>query len=351
MIRLIGLAATVAVAIATGTPAAAQDHSHHAMGNAQSGGEEISCEREAERHRAMGHPVPEGACEPARKTAPGDAHGGHGAMQHSGMDHSQMDHSQMNRKQAEALIPVLPPPPSAGSGPPTAADAIWGAEAMRDSRNALGRDGGGMMTSGVILDRFEYRIRDGRDGYLWDGDAWYGGDLDRVWLESEGEGSFGEEIEDADIAILYGRAISPWFDLQTGVRQDLTGPARTYLDLGVQGLAPYLFEVEADLFLSTEGDVTARAEVELDQRVTQRLVLQPRAEIALAAQDVPELGIGAGLDTIEAGVRLRYEIAREFAPYVGIEQEWKIGRSADYAREEGEDPSVTNYVVGVRFWF
>jgi len=349
MIRTIGLAAVAA--LGTGTPAMAQDHSHHAMDQAQSGEAKSDCEREAERHRAMGHPVPDGACERASETAPGNDHRGHGAMPHSGMDHSQMDHSQMNHERAKAAIPILPPPPSAGSGPPRAADAVWGAEAMRDSRDALARDGGGMMTSGVILDRFEYRIRDGRDGYLWDGDAWYGGDLNRVWLESEGEGSFGEEIEDADIALLYGRAISPWFDLQAGVRQDLTGPARTYLDLGVQGLAPYLFEVEADLFLSTEGDVTARAEVELDQRVTQRLVLQPRAEIALSAQDVPELGIGAGVDTIEAGVRLRYEIAREFAPYVGIEQEWKTGRSADYAREESEDPSVTNYVVGVRFWF
>lgn len=121
--------------------------------------------------------------------------------------------------------------------------------------------------------------------------------------------------------------------------------------VGIQGLAPYLFEVDAAAFLSDQGDLTARIEVELDQKVTQRLILQPRAEINLAAQDVPELGIGAGLDTVEAGLRLRYEFVREFAPYLGIEQEWAFDGSADYARSAGQDPSVTHYVVGLRFWF
>ena len=146
-------------------------------------------------------------------------------------------------------------------------------------------------------------------------------------------------------------AIGPWWDLQTGVRHDFTGPDRTYAVIGVQGLAPYLFEVDAAAFLSHKGDVTARIEAELDQRITQRLILQPRAEVNLAAQDVPELGIGSGLDKAEIGLRLRYEISREFAPYIGVEQEWKAGRSADYARAAGEDASVTNFVVGVRFWF
>lgn len=335
--------ATLAAALLAGTtaPALAQDHSGHTMPAAPVTPGQTQCEAEAARHRAMGHAVPEEACVPSADQTDG----------HSGMDHSAMDHSAMDHAPASSEIPILPPPPSAGSGPPNAADAIWGVAAMRASRGALGRDNGGMATAGLVLDRLEYRARAGEDGFLWDGDAWYGGDINRIWLESEGEGIFGEGVEDADIALLYGRAISPWFDLQAGVRQDLTGPGRTYLDLGIQGLAPYLFEVEADLYMSSKGDLTATAEVELDQRVTQRLVVQPRAEIALAAQDVPELGIGAGLDTIEAGLRLRYEIAREFAPYVGIEQEWKIGGSADYARAAGEDPSVTNYVVGLRLWF
>lgn len=355
MTRSIALAASLFASIAS--PARGQDHSAH---EAQRSAEASACEREAERHRAMGHAVPAGRCAPTGHDGQDDGAMDHGAMDHDAMDHGavedgSMDHGAMDHgvmvSSAPAAIPILPPPAVAGSGLPRAADAIWGAEAMRESRDALRRDHGGQNYARLILDRFEYRARNGVDGFLWDGDAFYGGDLERVWLESEGEGAFGEGIEEADLALLYGRAVSPWFDLQAGIRQDLTGPKRTYLDLGIQGLAPYLFHVEADLYLSNEGDLTAAAELELDQRITQRVILQPRAEIALAAQDVPELGIGAGVDQIEAGLRLRYEIAREFAPYVGVEQEWKLGQSANYARAGGEDPSMTHYVVGLRFWF
>jgi copper resistance protein B len=105
------------------------------------------------------------------------------------------------------------------------------------------------------------------------------------------------------------------------------------------------------MFVSHRGDLTARVEAEVDQRITRRLILQPRAEVNLSAQDVPRLGVGSGLDNVEVGVRLRYEFAREFAPYIGVEQSWRMGQSADFARAAGQDPSVTNYVVGVRFWF
>ena len=135
------------------------------------------------------------------------------------------------------------------------------------------------------------------------------------------------------------------------MRQDLAGPATTHAVIGVQGLAPYLFEVDAALFVSHRGDVTARIEAELDQRITERLILQPRAELGLAAQDIPRLGIGAGLDKVELGLRLRYEISREFAPYIGVEQTWRVGRGASFARAAGHDPSVTSLVAGVRFWF
>ncbi len=197
----------------------------------------------------------------------------------------------------------------------------------------------------------EYRAREGDDGYLFDVQGYYGGDLNKFWFKSEGEGSFGEKIESAEVQALYSRAIAPFFDLQAGIRQDFAPMDRTYAVVGIQGLAPYLFEVDAAAFLSDKGDLTGRVEAELDQRITQRLVLQPRVEVSLSAQDIPELGIGAGLDTVETGLRLRYHFTREFAPYIGVDQEWKIGQSADYARLEGEDPSVTNYMVGVRFWF
>jgi copper resistance protein B len=135
------------------------------------------------------------------------------------------------------------------------------------------------------------------------------------------------------------------------LRQDVQGPNTSYGVIGVQGLAPYLFEVDAALFVSHRGDVTARIEAEADQRITRSLILQPRSELNLAARDIPQLGIGAGLDNFEVGLRLRYEIVREFAPYIGVEQSWKVGRSATYARALGEDPSVTNFVVGIRSWF
>ncbi len=275
----------------------------------------------------------------------------HGQMDHGQMDHGQMDHSAMGHSPAPAAIPNAPPPAAAGSGPPRAADAIWGTEAMRASREALARENGGMTTSWFQGDRAEYRLRAGRDGYLWDVQGYYGGDIDKFWFKSEGEGSFGEESEAAEVQALLSHAIGPFTDIQAGVRQDFAPRDRTYAVFGVQGLAPYNYEYDLAAFLSDKGDLTARLEVELDQRITQRLILQPRAEVGLSAQDVPELGIGAGLDAVELGLRLRYEFAREFAPYVGVEQEWKVGTSADFARADGEDPTVTNYVVGIRFWF
>lgn len=252
-----------------------------------------------------------------------------------------------------AMAPTVetPPPPAAGTGPARAADAIWGAEAMAPSRAALARGMGAMTLSKVMADRLEYRAREGRDGYLWDVQGWYGGDTDKLWIRSQGEGNFGEKPGQAEVQALWSHAIGPWFDLQTGLRQDLAGPDRTHAVIGIQGLAPYRFDVKAAAFVSNKGDITARIEAELDQRVTQRLILQPRAELNLSAQDVPELRVGSGLDKGELGLRLRYEIAREFAPYIGVEHEWRMGGSADYARAAGEKASQTNVVAGVRMWF
>ncbi|MEP2103453.1 MAG: copper resistance protein B [Parasphingorhabdus sp.] len=284
-------------------------------------------------------------------------HQGHGSHQmqenppakSEPVDHSQMDHGQMDHGTGNA------PPPTSGpvdqSGPPRAADAIWGAEAMRASRKALYDEHGDMKLFWFQGDRAEYRAREGDNGYLWDVQGYYGGDINKFWFKSEGEGSFGEPIEDAEILALYSRAIAPFFDLQAGIRQDLTGPTRTHAAVGIQGLVPYMFEVDAAVFLSDKGDLTARIEAEYDQRLTQRLILQPRAEINLSAQDIPELGVGAGINNLELGLRLRYEITPEFAPYIGVEQEWKLSDSRDFARAAGEDPSIINYVVGLRFWF
>ncbi|MFM7027625.1 MAG: copper resistance protein B [Chakrabartia sp.] len=244
-----------------------------------------------------------------------------------------------------------PPPPEAGSGPPRAADAIWGAEVMQGSRHQEHGAHGASSTLWVQADRLESHVRQGRDGYLWDLQGYYGGPTNRLWLKSEGEGAFGEKVEDAEVQALWSKAVLPYWDLQIGARQDVGGPNTSHAVIGFQGLAPYFFEVDAAAFLSHRGDVTARLEAELDQRITQRLIVQPRAELNLAAQDIPELGIGAGVDKIELGLRLRYEVIREFAPYIGIEQIWRTGASAAFTRQKGEDPSTTSLVLGVRFWF
>ena len=275
------------------------------------------------------------------------------AGQMSGMDHDNMEMSGGDMDGMDMAMPMAdaPPPPEAGSGPANAADAIYGAEAMQASREQLANENGGLMLYWVMADRAEYRIRDGKNGYLWDAQGYYGGDIDKLWLKTEGEGSFGSKIESAEFQALWSHAIGPFFDFQTGVRQDFAPRDRTYAVAGVQGLVPYVFEIDSAAFLSDKGDLTARFEGEYDQRITQKLILQPRLEVNLSAQDIPELGIGAGIDTIEMGLRLRYEFVREFAPYIGIAQEWKLGQSAAYARADGENPSVTNFVLGIRFWF
>lgn len=340
MIRL-GLATLASLALAS--PALAQDHGAHQGAPDPHAGHDMTAPEVVDPHAGHNMPAPDApSAEPD-------------AME--GMDHSQMDHS-MTGDGGEASAPAspapdmeTPPPPEAGSGPPRAADAIWGADAMRASRLDLQQNHGDFNLLWFQADRAELQMRDGADGYLWDLQGYYGGTTSRFWFKSEGEGSFGEPIDDVEIQALYSRAIAPFFDVQAGIRQDLAGPDTTYAVVGIQGLAPYMFELDAALFVSHRGDLTARLEAELDQRITQRLIVQPRAELNLSAQDVPQLGIGAGIDSFEVGIRLRYEIIREIAPYIGIEQNWRVGQSADFARAAGEDPSVTNYVVGIRLWF
>ncbi|MBO9582035.1 MAG: copper resistance protein B [Sphingobium sp.] len=242
---------------------------------------------------------------------------------------------------------AAPPPPMDHY-----ADRQFPPAEMARARARMMREQGGRTLSQVMFNLAEYRAQKGGDSYHWDGEAWVGGDVDRLWLKSEGEGTFGDRLESGEAQALYSRAIDPFFNLQAGVRHDFgRGPKRTYATVGVEGLAPYMFEVEGALFLSTKGDLLGRLEGYYDQRITQRLILQPRVELNLSAQDVPESRIGAGLVDTELGLRLRYEVRRQLAPYVGISYEAKTGRTADFARADGEGPSRTSFVAGVRFWF
>ncbi len=245
-----------------------------------------------------------------------------------------------------------PPPPAALSGPAHAADAIWGEAAMTGARALLRRENGDVRATAVIIERLEARFGDGEETWLWDVGGWTGGDINRFWWKSEGEGDFDGEIE-GEVQALYSRAVSPFWDVQAGVRQDFREDREnpTHLVLGLQGLAPHWWEVDAAAFLSTAGDLTARVEAEYDQRITQRLILQPRVEVEAAAAEVPELGLGSGLTHVEAGLRLRYEIAKEFAPYVGVEWSRDLGGTADLTRAMGGEPEHTRFVIGLRAWF
>ena len=201
-------------------------------------------------------------------------------------------------------------------------------------------------------DRSEFRVGRGRTRYLWDTQGWYGSDYNKFWVKAEGETDFGSGLERAEFQGLYSRLITSFFDLQAGIRQDAgPGPSPTYAVLGVQGLAPYWFELDSALFLSDDGDLTARVEAEYELLFTQRLIGQPRIELNFAAQDVPELGIGAGLSDVELGFRLRYELRREIAPYIGVSWERRLGDSADFARAAGARAGNVFFVAGIRLWF
>ncbi|WP_248743313.1 MULTISPECIES: copper resistance protein B [unclassified Pseudomonas] len=202
-----------------------------------------------------------------------------------------------------------------------------------------------------LADKLEWQNGDDASTLAWDLSGWIGGDIDRLWLRSEGERSNGK-TEDAEIQALWGHAISPWWDVVSGVRQDFKpGAPQTWAAFGLQGMALYNFEAEATAFLGENGQSAVRLEGDYDILLTNRLILQPTAELNVYGKNDPQRGIGSGLSNTEAGLRLRYEIRREFAPYIGVTWNRTYGNTADYAREEGEDRSEARLVLGVRMWF
>jgi copper resistance protein B len=216
---------------------------------------------------------------------------------------------------------------------------------------ALAAEGAQILTF-VEADQLEYRVASGEDTLSWEAHGWVGGDYDKIWVKTQGDDPLDGPVKNAEMQVLYSRAIAAFWDLQIGTRYDAKpDPSRGYAVLGIQGLAPYFFEVDAAAFVSNKGDVSARLEAEYELLVTQRLIAKPFAELNVAVQDVEELGIGSGVSDIELGVRLRYEIVREVAPYVGVSWEREVGPTADFARREGADVDDLTFVTGVRFWF
>ena len=248
--------------------------------------------------------------------------------------------------------PEMPTPAGATTGPVHAADGLFDPAEMAAAREQLRVEHGDVRATAVIIDQAEVTFSEGEDAYALDVQGWTGGDINRFWWKFEGEGEFGDGVEEAEVQALYSRAIRPFFDFQTGVRQTYRPEGdRTDLVVGIQGLAPYWFEVDAAAFLSNKGELTARAEAEYDQRITQKWILQPRAEVTLSAEDIPELSIGSGLSSLQVGARLRYEIRKEFAPYVGVEWTKSFGGTRDFLEAEGRSSEDTRVVVGIRAWF
>jgi len=281
------------------------------------------------------------------------------AVHHAGKRHAGMEHAAMAPAEGHAGMhdaPYAPSPqpvdarlPSGHVAPPPPRhqmDAMSAAE-MIDVMGMDDRAGYGL----VAFDRFEAAHADAGTALAWSARIAYGGDADRAWLRSEGERLRGRTGH-ADVELLWGHAIAPYWDTQVGVRHDFgTGPDRNWAAFGVQGLAPYWFEVGATAYLGEQGRTALRGEVEYEGLLTQRLVLQPRVEINAYGKSDRAAGVGTGLSDAAFGLRLRYEIRREFAPYVGIERHWRFGGTADAALAHGEAATETQWVAGVRFWF
>lgn len=218
--------------------------------------------------------------------------------------------------------------------------------------NAFAAGGDNPIYATFIGDRLEHHWKDGKDSYIWDVQGWVGDDYNKLWLKSEGEKEQHGKIEEAEIQALYSRNISSFWDFQIGYRHDFRpNPSRNFFVVGFQGLAPYWFEVDTALFISDDGDISATLEVEYDLLLTQRLILQPRLETNLALQDVRKYNIGSGINNIELGLRLRYEISRKFAPYIGISWDRKIGETSHFMKLAGEDNNVFSVVAGLKLWF
>ena len=203
----------------------------------------------------------------------------------------------------------------------------------------------------VLFDQFEWQSGNGERKAGWDTIGWVGGDIHRLWFRTEGEADR-HGLDESEAHLLYGRAFSRWWDFIVGVRQDVRpGPAQTWAAVGVQGLAPYWFEVQVTGYLGASGRTQARLKAEYELLITNRLILQPAVEANISGKSDPKRGLGSGLTTGEAGLRLRYELRREFAPYIGVQWDRKFGGTADFARAQGEPTRGTRFTAGLRFWF
>lgn len=226
---------------------------------------------------------------------------------------------------------------------------ITGFGAVIPSAQAMDKDD--PLLGMFVLEQAEYRTVDGIDPEVFEGYGWLGYDMNKLWLDFDMERADGS-TEAAELQLRYSRAIKPYWDIQLGVRRDFEpGPRRNWLALGLNGLAPYWFEIDVSAYFGEAGRSALRFEVEYELMFTQRVVLVPQVEMNAHGHNDRETGTGSGLSDIEAGLRLRYEIRREFAPYVGFNWEKSYGNTRRFARDEGEHSEEAAWVIGISAWF
>jgi copper resistance protein B len=267
-----------------------------------------------------------------------DIHTAHASPVAAPIDHANMDHSEhASPDEPREPIPLVTDADRAAAFP------VLHAHDMSH---------GSAINSFVLFNRLEAWDADPGTGQAWEAQAWVGGDIKRVWFRSEGERQRGS-TESSNLEMFYGRSVSPWWDVVAGVRHDFNpGTSQTWAAIGVQGMAPYKFEVSATAYLGESGQTLANMEFEYEILLTNRLILQPMVELDIYGKDDPSRHIGSGLSKVEAGLRLRYEFTnRRFAPYLGITHERIFGNTADFHRAEGEGTRDTRLVAGIRFWF
>jgi copper resistance protein B len=277
-------------------------------------------------HAKMGHAMPETNQEPA--------------VDHSKMDHSEMDHAD-KASESETQQPLTPIPAITDFDRLAAFPAVDG-HAMHGENSVFGM---------LLFERLEAWDASPGTGLAWDAQAWMGTDINRLWVRSEGEQGAGE-LESAGLELLYGRSVAPWWDVVAGLRHDFKpGQSQDFLAVGVIGMTPYKFELEATAYMGESGRSALRFGLEYETLLSNRLILQPLIEAEFNGRSDEARAIGSGLSTAEAGLRLRYEFTRRFAPYIGISWEKAYGKTAQFRLQDGGDADDMRIVAGLRMWF
>jgi len=283
----------------------------------------------------------------------------HSKMDHSKMDHSKMDSADMKREDATQKLESSSPAKVTSSAAETTSsekqhvapeppEHEMGAMSTREMIAMMQMDDTRRYGT-VLVDELEWRA--GSGSAVWNAQGWYGGDYNKLAIKTEGDLTR-DTVEDARVEALWDHTFARWWSVQLGARHDFgVGPSRTWAAFGVQGIAPYWFDVEATLYVGEAGRAAARLKAEYEVLFSQRLILQPEAELNVYSKEDRERNIGSGLSDFEFSLRLRYEFRREFAPYVGATWVKRFGNTADFASLAGEDTDDVRAVAGVRLRF